>query len=67
MNLRKVNNLSQRESEVFRLVRSGKSNKEIAGELNVELSTVKSHINSIYSKLGIKSRKATRKFKLPNI
>ena len=60
---RKLGRLSQRESEVFNLIRTGKTNKEIALQLNVEISTVKSHVNSIYSKLGIKSRKATRKFK----
>lgn len=59
---RKLASLSKRESEVFNLIRSGKTNKEIASDLNVEISTVKSHVNSIYSKLGIKSRKATRKF-----
>ncbi len=64
---RKYLRLSPRESEVFTLIRSGKTNKEIASQLNVEISTVKSHVNSIYNKLGIKSRKASRKFKVPNI
>jgi DNA-binding NarL/FixJ family response regulator len=36
---------------------NGKSNKEISDELNIGLSTVKSHVNRIYSKLEIKSRK----------
>jgi DNA-binding CsgD family transcriptional regulator len=35
----------------------GKSNKEISDILLIGLSTVKSHVNSIYSKLGINSRK----------
>lgn len=33
------------------------SNKEIATELNIEVTTVKSHIYRIYNKMGIKSRK----------
>ncbi|NNF36866.1 MAG: response regulator transcription factor [Saprospiraceae bacterium] len=60
---RKLLRLLKRESEVFNLIRTGKTNKEIASQLNVEISTVKSHVNSIYNKLGIKSRKATRKYK----
>jgi DNA-binding CsgD family transcriptional regulator len=49
--------LSQQERKVFALILEGKSNKEISVILSIGLSTVKSHINSIYSKLGIGSRK----------
>ena len=35
----------------------GKSNKDIAAENFVELSTVKTHINNIYAKLGVNSRR----------
>ncbi len=49
--------LSQRETLIIKLIADGKTNKEIAGELNVELSTVKTHVNNIYGKLDIKGRK----------
>jgi LuxR family maltose regulon positive regulatory protein len=48
--------LSERELEVLRLVASGRSNREIARQLYVSLSTVKSHINNTYRKLGANSR-----------
>jgi LuxR family maltose regulon positive regulatory protein len=48
--------LSERELEVLRLISTGLSNREIAQELVVAPSTVKSHINSIYGKLGVKNR-----------
>lgn len=48
--------LSQREIEVLRLMAEGRSNHEIAATLVIAVSTVKSHINSIFSKLGVASR-----------
>lgn len=48
--------LSPREIEVLQLIESGLSNSEIADKLVVAQSTVKTHINSIYGKLGAKSR-----------
>ena len=47
--------LSQRETEVLRLIASGKINKEIAGELHISLNTVLTHRKNITSKLDIKS------------
>ncbi|MFW5944012.1 MAG: response regulator transcription factor [Bacteroidota bacterium] len=52
-----VKNLTVQERKVYALLREGKSNKEISEEFNIGLSTVKSHANSIYSKLKVKSRK----------
>lgn len=49
--------LSKQESIIKELIRQGKSNKEIATELFVSVSTVKTHITNLYSKLGIASRK----------
>jgi DNA-binding CsgD family transcriptional regulator len=49
--------LTIQERKIFQSLKEGKSNKEIADEFAVSLSTVKSHVNNIYSKLGIKSRK----------
>jgi LuxR family maltose regulon positive regulatory protein len=48
--------LSERELEVLNLVTKGYTNREIATELIVEVSTVKTHINRIYSKLGVNNR-----------
>jgi len=53
--------LTSQEQKVFELMQS-KSNKEIADTLFVSLSTIKTHINSIYSKLSIGSRKEIGKF-----
>ena len=48
--------LTGREKEVIDLIAKGKNNKEIAETLKLEEKTVKNYINSIYSKLQIKSR-----------
>jgi len=53
----KLNALSKKEIEVFQHIKDGKSNKEIASILFIEVNTVKSHISKIYQKLDIKSRK----------
>ena len=49
--------LSKQENLVRNLIVQGKSNKEIASELFISLSTVKSHITNIYSKLNVTSRR----------
>ncbi|THV59370.1 response regulator transcription factor [Flagellimonas alvinocaridis] len=48
--------LSKQETLVHGLIVQGKSNKEIANELFISLSTVKSHITSIYGKLNVTGR-----------
>lgn len=48
--------LSTRELEVLTLISQGLSNDEIAERLSVANSTVKTHINNIYSKLGVRTR-----------
>lgn len=53
----RIRNLSVQERKVYGLLLEGKSNKEMADVLGIELSTVKSHLSSIYSKLNISSRK----------
>lgn len=50
--------LSQREVEVLRLLATDLGGPEIADELVVGLSTVRSHTKSIYAKLGVNSRRA---------
>ncbi len=53
----KLKELSPRQKEVLSLIVKGKSNKEIMAELNIELSTLKTHINQVYKILGIKNRR----------
>ena len=53
--------LSERESEVFKKIIEGKTNKQIADELSVALSTIKTHINNIYKILNVSSREELRK------
>jgi DNA-binding NarL/FixJ family response regulator len=48
--------LTSRELDVLRLIVSGKSNKEIGNDLVISEATVKTHINSILSKLGVTDR-----------
>ncbi|MEP7220918.1 MAG: LuxR C-terminal-related transcriptional regulator, partial [Bacteroidota bacterium] len=48
--------LSDREIEVLKLIANGKSNASIGDALYISLSTVKTHINNLYSKLGVESR-----------
>jgi LuxR family maltose regulon positive regulatory protein len=48
--------LSERETEILRLIVAGLSNPEIAEELIIAESTVKTHINHIYAKLNVTSR-----------
>ena len=45
--------LTDRELEVLELIVKGQSNKEIAKSLTISEATVKSHINSLLSKLGV--------------
>ena len=48
--------LSPREADVLRLLATGRSNEEIAGDLVLALSTVKWHVAHIYRKLGVRGR-----------
>jgi LuxR family maltose regulon positive regulatory protein len=48
--------LTERELEVLRLIAGGLSNREIAQQLVVAVSTVKTHINHLYGKLEVKNR-----------
>jgi two-component system NarL family response regulator len=48
--------LTARELEVLELIVKGQSNKEIGASLRISEATVKSHINSVLSKLGVTDR-----------
>jgi LuxR family maltose regulon positive regulatory protein len=57
MDIRNENEvLSSREIEVLEVLINGLSNKEIGEKLFISVSTVKTHIINIYSKLGVKNR-----------
>jgi NarL family two-component system response regulator LiaR len=48
--------LTERETEVLRLLAQGQSNKEISRTLNITEQTVKTHVSHILDKLGVPSR-----------
>lgn len=48
--------LTERETEVLRLLAQGQSNKQIARNLQIGEKTVKTHVSNILSKLGVQSR-----------
>jgi len=52
-----LSELTTRQKEVYELIVSGNSNKEIMAILFIEQSTLKSHINQIYKKLNVKNRR----------
>jgi LuxR family maltose regulon positive regulatory protein len=53
-----VDELSSRELDVLRLLRSDLSGPEIAAELVVSLNTVRTHTRHIFTKLGVTNRRA---------
>ncbi|MEZ4995593.1 MAG: helix-turn-helix transcriptional regulator [Saprospiraceae bacterium] len=57
-----LRDLSVQERKILAYLYEGRSNKEIAGQLHIEPSTVKSHVYNIYQKLSISSRKEVARF-----
>src|SRR5215212_819433 len=53
---RALDELSEREREVFRLIATGLSNAEIAEQLYISDTTVKTHVTHILQKLGLRDR-----------
>lgn len=56
MSLDRPDPLTERETEILRLMASGFSNKEIANSLGVAEGTIKNHVSNILSKLGVRDR-----------
>jgi DNA-binding NarL/FixJ family response regulator len=54
--IRPVEQLTEREEQILATVARGRTNSEIADELYISLSTVKSHITSLMAKLGVRNR-----------
>jgi DNA-binding NarL/FixJ family response regulator len=51
-----VDPLTEREEEVLLAVARGRTNAEISEELHISLSTVKTHLTSLMTKLGVRNR-----------
>src|SRR5664280_2848517 len=48
--------ISEREREVLTLLVAGRSNKEIADEVGIEVRTVKAHVSQLMRKIGVQNR-----------
>ena len=66
-NLSFFEDLSQRELDVLRLLRTDLSGPEIARELSVSLSTLRTHTQNIFSKLGVTNRIAAAAMALSSV
>lgn len=60
------NSLSPREKEVVQLTGKGLRNKEIAQQLNISETTVKTHLNRIFQKLNLKARSELISYAIKN-
>jgi NarL family two-component system response regulator LiaR len=51
-----LDQLTERETDVLQLLAQGQSNQEIAGNLNISTTTVRSHVSNILMKLNVSNR-----------
>jgi DNA-binding CsgD family transcriptional regulator len=58
--IKSLDRLTQQEKKILDLIRQDKTNKEIASEIFVSVSTVKTHINNLYKKLNVSSREEVK-------
>ena len=58
--------LSAREMDVLRLISHGLSDAEVASRLFLSPHTVRAHVRSIYSKIGVTSRSAATRYAAEN-
>lgn len=58
--------LSERETSVLRLTVAGKTNAEIGEELGIGYETVKSYVNRLRTKLGVRTKTALAVFAVQN-
>ncbi len=63
----KFRKLSIQERKIIALIQEGMTNQQISDECNIGLSTVKSHVSNIFSKLNVKSRKDILNWKNKNV
>lgn len=61
-----IDELTDREKDILKLVAKGLNNKEIAGTLYISEGTVKNYISSIYDKTGINDRSKIMLYALEN-
>lgn len=61
-----IDELTKRELEVLKLIAVGKTNREIADELNISERTVKNHISSIFKKINVLDRTQAAVFAIKN-
>lgn len=68
MAIEKDNNhdLTDREEEVLKLVVQGKTNREIAYQLEISEKTVEKHLNNVFEKLNVRSRVEAAVFAVEN-
>jgi len=58
-----IKKLTKQEQKILNLILQDKSNKEIASEIFVSVSTVKTHINNLYKKINVSSREEVKSLK----